>query len=277
LYKFRRADLARIENFEDILVETKPDVVINLASLSSVSACEINPELSMRINLENVVNLVEAIIKFDQYEGRAHRFIQASSSEMYASNSVSMHISENSELAPKSIYGKHKASAHEFIQKIKQANPDSQLKCAILFNHESPRRGDGFVSRKIVKSIHQISVGKLNQLNLGNVYAERDWGYAPNFADALYLQSKETGSEDYVVSTGNTHSIKEFYERTFEAFGISNYSHLVSVDETLIRPVENTGLSGDNKKILKNLGWSPEVYFSELIDILVRAEKSFVG
>lgn len=273
LYSTHTADLSKIEDFESILLKTRPNVIVNLASLSSVSACERDPELSKKLNLDNVIKLADAITKYDDIEGKPHQFIQASSSEMYASNSEAMRINEKSILAPKSIYGIHKAEAHEYIQKMKLAKPESKMQCAILFNHESPRRGNRFVSRKIVNSIYRISIGQQKLLELGNVYAERDWGYALDFAQAIYLLSKEFGSEDYVISTGETHSIKEFYERTFEVFGINDFSHLVSIDESLIRPIENTGLSGDNTKIFQNLGWSPNVYFHELIFILAEAEK----
>lgn len=259
-------DLADGASLRTILKSVRPDEIYNLAAQSHVRVSFDVPEYTSDITGIGVLRLLEA--------ARAvvpkTRFYQASSSEMFG-NSGPVPQDEKTPLHPESPYAVAKVFAHHMAQRYRDAY-GMFVSCGILFNHESPRRGENFVTRKISLAVARIKLGLQKKLVLGNLDAKRDWGYAPEYVDAMWrmLQTKEPG--DYVVATGETHTVKDFVREAFAAAGLANWKKYVDYDQRYERPNELHLLKGRATKASRELGWKPKTAFKELVRIMVDAE-----
>lgn len=259
-------DLRNIQKLQGLLQDTQPDVVVNLASKSSVVACEIDPEDSNQINYLMVLRLIDEIIRYNNEFRKDIGLIHCSSSEMYSGHGA-FEVFEHSQLNPTSVYGRHKALAHDYLISMR----DKGLlrgSSAILFNHESPRRPKTFVSQKIVSGAKDISIGKIEFLTLGNVLIQRDWGYAKDYANAIRLISASNTLQDFVIASGKLHTILDFVERAFSFYGIKVNDTTLKLDQSLFRNRDNDALFGNPISIHNELGWSPTVNFEELVDLM---------
>jgi len=257
-------------NIRDLLAIESPDYIYNFTGLSSVLACQNNPADSYTINYRGVLNILNAIVACKELTQINPKFVQASSSEMFSGESAIKGIDEESALNPGSIYGEHKAKAHEAVLQFSDKANISVLS-AILFNHESHRRQPNFLSRKVTLGIKDILEGKQENLALGNLDVGRDWGYAPDYAEAIALTSMKKNVNKIVVASGQLKSVKEFVDSAFRVAGL-NYRDYVRVDNSFVRKRENPGIYGNNEKLVKGFNWKPSVDFEGLVGKLVHAE-----
>ncbi|WP_148664033.1 GDP-mannose 4,6-dehydratase [Aurantimicrobium minutum] len=249
--------------------EILPDVVINLAAVSSVSTSWENPLLTFDTNVMPVVNILDTISKIEIERFHKISFIQASSSEIFGL-STCVPIVEQSKLSPSNPYGASKAAAHVITNSYKASGINASN--AILFNHESPRRPETFVTRKITKGVARISKGLQDKIMLGDITVSRDWGWAPDYAHALRLMAESPNPRDYVIATGEAHTIEEFVQIAFGCIGISDWNKYVEIDPTLIRKTESKIVVGNAELIRNDLGWKPRVLFPEMIKRMVLAD-----
>lgn len=255
-------DQQRIIN---ILSDDLPTEIYNFSAYSSGAGMYDDPISIGRVNGLAVTLILEAIRGVDS----SIRFCQASSSELFGYADTSPQ-SESTKFNPRSPYGAAKLYAHTMIDIYRQRY--GLFACsAILFNHESPRRGIGFVTRKITYEAAKIKLGLAKDLHLGNLEARRDWGYAGDYVRAMSLMMKQPDAGDYVVATGYTHSVREFCENTFNYLGL-NYLDYVYEDASAYRSVEPCQLVGDADKAKRILGWEPKVDFQELVNMMVAAD-----
>ena len=267
-----RGDILDSTFVYSLLEAYAPTHIYNLASASSVSESYLHPELSLKVNFEFVRTLIQNIGKYRENSGREIFLLQASSSEMFGPGHPNP-ITESTAHDPRSPYAEHKSMSHQLCLKAR-VDLDLKIGIAILFNHESSRRPLKFVSRKITHGAYLISKGIEEKLTLGNIGVSRDWGYAPDFVKAMKLIAQNLFSDDFVVATGQLHSLGEMCSVAFEALGVRNYSNYIESNSSLYRPNENSGLVGDSSKLFQIIGWSPEVTFEEMIKIMVFAESN---
>jgi GDPmannose 4,6-dehydratase len=265
-------DIFDKNNFLKNLLRYRPDYIYNFISFSSVSESYANPIISKRVNYTFVEHLFELLLQYKEVSKKNITIFQASSSEMFGSFS-SGKIIESTPLNPLSPYAEHKAMAHELVKKY-SLSKGFEVFTGILFNHESYLRKPTFVSRKITKSAYQISIAKLNSLHLGNIESSRDWGYAPDFVDAIKELVRTNKPGDYVIATGELHTIREVCEIVFQELGLGNYEKFLIIDETLKRQNDTVGLVGDFTKINKLIGWKPKKKFEEIFREMAQLEKS---
>lgn len=258
------------KNLADLITNVDADAVINLISLSSVFLCEQSPDESKRLNFDFVVNLSKAILEAQESLSKAIHIFQCSSSEMYSNLGAYSVISESTDLNPGSVYGIHKANALEHLREFRAANPSFAYSTGILFNHESPRRSLNFVSKKIVSAAREISFGRLDKLELGDISVERDWSYAPDFAEAIASIVSSRISGEYVFASGELHSIREFCELSFKEYGISDFENSIRTNPSFLRKNNNNGLIGNPAKLRREIAWTPKVGFAELVRIMCR-------
>jgi GDPmannose 4,6-dehydratase len=247
----------------NIINDVKPDEIYNLAAQSHVRTSFDIPVYTAETVAIGNLNILEAI------KGKGIKFYQASSSELYGGK-YNYATNEQTPFDPRSPYAVAKQFAYGMTKNYRDAY--GEFACnGILFNHESPRRGETFVTRKITKAAVRISRGLQDRLFLGNLNARRDWGYAKDYVEAMYLMLQMPQADDYVIATGETHAVREFLE---EAFGMLNldWRKHVELDSRLIRPTEVDMLLGDSTKAQKKLGWYPQTKFRELVKIMVEAE-----
>jgi len=254
--------------FIQLIKSCDADVVINLISLSSVFECEKDPTTSEALNYALVKDLSSAVLQAQETLSKPILLFQCSSSEMYSNMTPHSVISEDSELNPGTTYGKHKAQALNHLRNLSSSNSDFNFTSGILFNHESPRRSSSFVSKKIVNGVRDISIGKSDFLELGDISVERDWSYAPDFAEGIasLVQARITG--EFVFASGELHSIKEFCEHVFKAFNIDRHQDFIRINSEFLRKNNNNGLIGDATKLHGTIGWKPKVDFPELVRIM---------
>lgn len=264
-YKF--LDVLDIPALKNLIRETNPDVVINLASMSSVSACTAEPEKSYRINFEFVEELIAILLEIRNESRKDIRLIQASSSEMFG-ESNGHPLLESSPFRPKSVYGQHKLDAHLAITRARESK-GLWTSSLLLFNHESPRRPQTFVSQKIASEAVKLYKGEIQYLRLGNLDIARDWGYAPDFVEAFSLVSKSENPNDYIVATNRLYSIRYYCEVVFAILGINNLDRFVVTDPSLVRSIEPISLRGDYSKIYIDLGWEPKHDFDYMIHQMI--------
>ncbi|MEO6421669.1 MAG: GDP-mannose 4,6-dehydratase [Candidatus Nitrotoga sp.] len=246
----------------EILAEYRIAEIYNLAAYTSGAGMFNNAVDIGEVNGLAVTRILDAIRTVDTNI----RFCQASSSEMFG-NALESPQSEATPFRPRTPYGAAKLYAHSMIQIYRQHY--GLFSCsAILFNHESPRRGLGFVTRKITLEVSKIKLGLVNELCLGNLDARRDWGFAGDFVRALWLMLQHPDADDYVVSTGETHSVRELCEIAFGHFNL-DYRDYVREDSASYRPIESVQLVGNSKKLRNQLGWIPEVGFHEMVSMMV--------
>ena len=253
------------------LLETyEPTHVYNLASASSVAESYLRPDLSLNVNFEFVRILIESIEKYRASSGREIFLLHASSSEMFGPDQQSP-ITEKTDHNPRSPYAEHKSMAHNLCLRARR-DRDIKIGVAILFNHESPRRPLKFVSRKITHGAYLISKGIEKKLTLGNIGIARDWGYAPDYVNAMKLIAENTQADDFIIATGKLHSLEDMCRVAFEAKGLGDFTEFVESDRSLYREVENSGLIGLADKARLELNWRSRLTFEEMIRQMVFQE-----
>ena len=247
-----------------LLTKVKPDEIYSLSAQSHVRTSFDIPEYTADSIAMGTLRLLEA--------ARAHcpeaRIYNASSSEMFGSTPAPQN--EKSRFHPRSPYGCAKVFAHNICVNYREAY-GMFISNGILFNHESPRRGETFVTRKVTRAARRIAAGQQRELLLGNLDAKRDWGYAPEYCYAMWLMMQQSKPDDFVIATGETHTIRELLTIAFERVGLSWVEH-VKIDPKYYRPTEVDILQGDASKAKRVLGWTPKTKFNELIELMVDSE-----
>ncbi|MBM7573509.1 GDP-mannose 4,6-dehydratase [Aquibacillus albus] len=258
-------DLTDLASLIEAIRMSKPDEIYNLAAQSFVATSWPQPIATSNITALGVINMLEAarLIKPDV------RFYQASSSEMFG-KVVETPQKETTPFYPRSPYGVAKVYGHWITVNYRESY--NMFACSgILFNHESPRRGLEFVTRKVTDGVARIKMGILNELRLGNLDAKRDWGFAGDYVKAMWLMLQQDDPDDYVISTGETHTVRELVEIAFEHVGL-DWKQYVVIDENFTRPAEVDLLLGDCSKAIKKLNWELEVDFEQLVKMMVDSD-----
>jgi GDPmannose 4,6-dehydratase len=252
----------------------EPDEVYNLGGISSVAFSWENPELTIEISGLGVVRLMESLAQWARASGRAPRIVQASSAEIFGAPATSPQ-NESTPIQPVSPYGAAKALAHQMVGVYRTTGLHAST--AILYNHESPRRPTRFVTRKITEAAARISRGLQDSLVLGAMDVRRDWGWAPDYVDALVRIARATEPGDFVVATGESHSIAEFVAAAFARVGIDDWPSYVHTDAAFVRPSDPGELVGDSSLLRRTLGWSPTASFKDVVDRMVDADLALLG
>jgi len=259
------ADLTDGSNLHSILNEINPDEVYNLGAQSHVRVSFDQPIYTANVDALGTLRVLEAIRSMK----RPAKFYQASSSEMYG-KTVETPQTEKTPFYPRSPYAC--AKVYSYFQTINYREAYNIFACnGILFNHESPRRGETFVTRKITRAAARIKLGLQDKLYLGNLEAKRDWGYAADFVEAMWLMMQQEKADDFVIATGETHSVKEFLDEAFGCLGL-DWEKYIEVDARYYRPTEVDMLLGDASKAKRVLGWQPKVTFKQLAKMMVEAD-----
>ena len=261
---FLHGDLTDQNSLVRCLKESEPNEVYNLGSQSFVGESWNTPEQTSDVTGLGVLRMLEAIREY----GKEVRFYQASSSEMFG-RMVENPATENTPFYPRSPYGVAKLYGH-WITKNYRESYDMFACSGILFNHESERRGLEFVTRKITDGVAKIHLGLQDKITLGNLDSYRDWGYSPDYCEAMWLMLQQDTPDDYVIATGETHSIREFLDVAFKHIGITEWDKYVGQDPRFMRPAEVDVLRGDSSKALSELGWKPKTSFRQLIEKMVK-------
>ena len=259
------SDLLDSSSITNLLNNIRPDEVYNLAAQSHVSVSFINPIFTTQIGTLGSISILEGI----RHLNKDVKFYQASSSEMFGGASKEL-LNEKSLFDAKSPYGASKVFAHE-ITKIYRESYELFGVNGILFNHESPLRGETFVTRKISKAVGRISVGIQERLTLGNLNASRDWGYAKDYVEGMWMMLQHDTPDDWVLATGTTQTVKDFVEEAFKIVNLE-WSDYVETSEKYYRPNEVNYLLGDSSKAQKELGWKPKTSFKDLVKIMVESD-----
>jgi GDPmannose 4,6-dehydratase len=257
-------DLSVSGQIMDLLSSINPDEIYHLGAQSHVRVSFDMPEYTGDITGLGTLRILESIRK----TGIKAKFYQASSSEMFGAAPPPQ--SEKTLFQPRSPYAAAKVYAYYIAQNYRDAYGIFATN-GILFNHESPRRGETFVTRKITRAATQIKLGLRNKLYLGNLEAKRDWGFSGDFVEAMWLMLQQEKPDDYVIATGETHSVREFTEKVFQKLDL-DYHQYISIDPRYFRPTEVDVLLGDASKAEKALNWRPRVSFDQLVDMMVTAD-----
>lgn len=279
-------DMSDEKNLRKLVEKVQPDEVYNLASQSHVGISFEMPEYSTDVNALGTLRLLEAIHDYSPHA----RFYQASTSELFG-NADESPLTEQSRFKPNSPYAI--AKLYAYWMTINYRNSYGMYACnGILFNHESPRRGENFVTRKITQTVARISQGLEECLSIGNMNACRDWGYAPDFVHAMWLMLQQEHAVDYVIATGESHSVRELVEKAFGYVGVqlnwdgqgadergvdvATGKTVVRVNPKYYRPIDVDAVLGDASKAKKELGWEPKVKFDQLVEIMMEADLATV-
>ena len=258
-------DLTDTGNIEKLINQIKPDEIYHLAAMSHVRVSFDMPEYTVNTDALGTLRILEAI----KNSGLPIKFYMAASSEMFGSSPPPQN--ENTPFHPRSPYACAKVFSHNITRFYREAY--GIFACnGILFNHESPRRGETFVTRKITRGIARIRAGLDKKIYLGNLDAKRDWGYAPEYVEAMWLMLQQPESDDYVIATGETHSVREFLEEAFKNAGLDDWKPYVEIDPRYFRPAEVEILIGDASKAKEKLGWQPKVKFKDLVKIMIDSD-----
>jgi GDPmannose 4,6-dehydratase len=263
-------DLQDMSSLLRALERSQPDEVYNLGAISYVAYSWEQAALTSSVTGMGVLSMLEAIRLYSHGEPDRVRFYQASSSEMFG-KVQSVPQSESTLLWPRSPYGVAKVYGHYMTINYRESY-GMHASSGILFNHESPRRGPEFVTRKVAMAVARISRGLQDELRLGNLDARRDWGYAGDYVEAMWLMLQADQPDDYVIGTGETHSIRELVELAFRHVGIEDWERHVVVDPEFFRPAEVDLLIADATKAREKLGWKPTVMFADLVRMMVDAD-----
>ena len=261
-------DLADFSSLVSALEMSQPDEVYNLGAISFVAMSFNQAELTGNITGLGVLRMLEAIRLVGGARKNPIRFYQASSSEMFGKVRETPQT-EMTPFHPRSPYGVAKVFAHEITVNYRESY-DMFACSGILFNHEGPRRGLEFVTRKITNSVARIKLGLQSELVLGNLEAKRDWGYAGDYVEAMWMMLQQPKPDDFVIATGKTNSIEQLLEVAFTAAGLKDWRQYVRQDQRFFRPAEVDLLIGDASKAKAKLGWQPKVDFNSLIEMMVR-------
>ncbi|MCJ1685824.1 GDP-mannose 4,6-dehydratase [Rathayibacter sp. VKM Ac-2927] len=261
-----QGDLRDAAGLGRVIAEARPDTVFHLAGISSVAQSWQEPVLTAEVTGTAVAALLEAALALQESAGREVRFVQASSSEIFGAATENPQT-ESTPIRPVSPYGAAKAFAHHLVGVYRGRGLHASS--AILYNHESPRRPESFVTRKITAGVAAIAAGTATELSLGNLDARRDWGWAPDYVDALVRASRAGSAGDYVIATGVAHSVREFVGAAFAAAGIDAWEDRIRIDPRFARPVDAPEMRGDASKARAELGWAPTVAFEEIVARMV--------
>ena len=268
-FRLHYGDLLDPLSMRRILSEVEPDEVYNLAAQSHVRTSFDQPVYTAEVVGIGTLHMLEAIRDFRSTSGKEVRFYQAASSEMFG-KAAQVPQTEATPFYPRSPYAC--AKVHAFWQTVNYREAYDLFACnGILFNHESPRRGETFVTRKITRAATRIKLGLQDTLYLGNLDVRRDWGYAGDFVEAMWLMLQQEDPDDYVVATGETHSVREFLDETFRYLDLEWENH-VRMDSRYLRPTEVDLLLGDASKARNLLGWKPKIGWPELVHMMVDAD-----
>ena len=280
-FELSHGDLTDSSNLARLVGSIKPDEVYNLGAQTHVKVSFSVPEYTAEVDALGTLRLLEAVRGLD----KAPRFFQASTSELFG-KATEIPQRETTPFYPRSPYAAAKAYAYWIVVNYREAYGMFAVN-GILFNHESPRRGEAFVSRKITRAAARIRHGQQDQLCLGNLDARRDWGYAPEYVEAVWAMLRQQDPTDLVVATGETHTVREFASAAFERVGLpvqwqgrgvdevgvaSDGRELVRIDPLLFRPTEADVLQGDATRAAETIGWRAQTHFEELVAIMVRAD-----
>jgi GDPmannose 4,6-dehydratase len=260
-------DLTDLPSLIKAVDHAQPDEVYNLGAVSFVAMSFTQAELTANVTGLGVLRMLDAVRIVGGHSGNPIRFYQASSSEMFGQVRETPQT-ELTPFHPRSPYGCAKVFGHDITVNYRESY--GLFACSgILFNHEGPRRGLEFVTRKVSKAVARIKLGLQDSIALGNLDSKRDWGYAGDYVKAMWMMLQQDEPEDYVVATGETHSVREFIERAFAEVGIADWERYVEQDPRFFRPAEVDLLIGDASKARERLGWTPEVTFPELVRLMV--------
>ena len=267
--KFVQADLLDQLSIIDAVKESRPDEIYNLGAMSFVPTSWKQPVLTGEFTGIGVTRMLEAMRHMD----KNIKFYQASSSEMFG-KVREVPQKETTPFHPRSPYGVAKAYGHYMTVNYRESY-DMHCSSGILFNHESPRRGLEFVTRKVTYHAAMIKLGLADVLYLGNLDSKRDWGYAKDYVEAMWLMLQQDKADDFVISTNETHTVKEWVETTFKCLDL-DWEKYVKLDPQFLRPAEVDLLVGDSSKAEKVLGWKPKVNFKKLVEIMVKADYDYL-
>ncbi len=263
-------DLLDVPTLVRALESSQPDEVYNLAAISYVAYSWAHPVLTSDVTGKGVLHLLEAIRLYSRGDPARVRFYQASSSEMFG-RAQEVPQRETTLLWPRSPYGVAKVFGHYTTITYREAY-GMHASSGIMFNHESPRRSPEFVTRKISRAVARIHLGLQEELVLGDLDAERDWGFAGDYVDAMWRMVQQDRPGDYVIATGETHSVRDLLDAAFAVVGMDDWAAFVRQDPRLIRPAEVGPLVGDPSRARAELGWEPRVAFPELVRMMVEAD-----
>lgn len=263
---FIPGDLLDQQSLTSAIVKADPDEIYNLAAQSFVATSWSQPVLTGEFTALGVTRMLEAIRQVKP----GAKFYQASSSEMFGMVHETPQT-ENTQFHPRSPYGVAKVYGHWITINYRESY-DLFTVSGILFNHESPRRGLEFVTRKISHGVAKIHLGLANHIVLGNLEAKRDWGFSGDYVEAMWLMLQQETPSDYVIATGENHAVKEFVKEAFEVVGIKNWQKYVKISKEFMRPAEVDFLIGDAGKAQKELNWRPKVSFRELVGMMVKSD-----
>jgi GDPmannose 4,6-dehydratase len=264
-----RGDLTELPALANLIADVEPDQVYNLAGISSVAQSWADPVVNGAVNGLAVAGLIQTVWQVAQDTGRPIRFIQASSAEIFGAPEISPQ-NEATAIAPVSPYGAAKAYAHHLVSVYRGRGLHASS--VILYNHESPRRPETFVTRKITAGAARIARGEADELVLGNLDAVRDWGWAPDYMAAMALAAEASEPADYVIATGEGHTVRDFVAAAFDAAGIGDWQRFVRSDAQFFRPVEGIALVGDPTRARERLDWRPTVAFEEIVARMVAVD-----
>jgi len=268
---FLTGDLSDQNSLLRCIKESSPDEIYNLGAMSFVGESWNTPETTGDIDALGVLRMLEAIREY----GKPIKFYQASTSEMFG-KVTEIPQTETTRFYPRSPYGVAKLYGHWITRNYRESY--NIFACTgILFNHESERRGHEFVTRKITDGVAKIHLGLEDHITLGNLDARRDWGYAPDYVESMWLMLQHDIPDDYIIATGKIHSIRYFLNKAFECVGIYDWGRYVRQDEKFLRPAEVDELVGDFQKARKILGWSPKVSLEEMIEKMVKNDIKLLG
>jgi GDPmannose 4,6-dehydratase len=268
-------DLRDDASLRSVLDQVAPDEVYNLAGMSSVSGSWESPLEQADVNGVGVLRLALALLARAERTGHQARLLQASSAEIFGPTPGAPR-DESSPIQPRNPYAVAKAFGHEVVATYRESC-GLHASTVILFNHESPLRTTAFVSRKISRGVAEIALGRAERLVLGNLDAQRDWGFAGDYTRAMRLAMRHSDPGDWVVATGQVRSVRDFVREAFAVVGIDDWEHRITTAPEFVRPAESPVLLGDPAKARRELGWEPEVSFSQLVATMVQADLDDFG
>lgn len=267
--KLIEGDITDSSSLINMLKISKPDEIYNLAAISFVAYSFLAPDITAEVDGVGVIRLLEAIRTMEME--KSVRFYQASTSELYGKVRESPQ-NEGTPFHPRSPYGSAKALAHYTTVNYRESY-GMHASCGILFNHESPRRGYEFVTRKITSTAAKIKLGKADKLILGNIDSKRDWGFSKDYVEGMWLMLQQDKPDDYVFATGKEHSVRDFIQAAFTAVGLPDWEKYVEYDhDQHLRPADVDTLIGDASKAKKILGWKPSISFDQLVKMMVEED-----
>ncbi|MEK7188175.1 MAG: GDP-mannose 4,6-dehydratase [Patescibacteria group bacterium] len=267
-------DLTDASTIRKLIYEIQPDEIYHLGAQSHVRVSFDIPEYTGNITGLGTLRILEAIKDYEAHTGKKIKFYQASSSEMFGATPPPQN--EATPFYPRSPYGSAKVFAYHTTKNYREAYGIFAVN-GILFNHESPRRGQTFVTRKIARGVAQIAAGLVDKIYLGNLDARRDWGYAPEYMEAAWMMLQQPEPDDYVIGTGESHSVRDFVDAAFRHAGIEDWEPYVGIDPKYYRPTEVESLIADFSKAKEKLQWQPKTKFDDLVKMMVEEELKVHG